>query len=101
MYFLFIKQATNEQRRATIPKEAPWKTLVLNKQFPLGGCEFSTVTSGTERKRGFFVIVARRSEPLVKMFPNLLLSLFLISNLYNKHSSNICLFYDKLRDSFS
>ena len=41
-------------RNKSIPKEAPWKTLVLNKQFrEKRGCEFSTVTSGTERKRGF------------------------------------------------
>ncbi len=41
-------------REAPIPKEAPWKTLVLNEQFrKKRGCEFSTVTSGTERKRGF------------------------------------------------
>ena len=37
-----------------IPKEAPWKTSALNEQTrKKRGCEFSTVTSGTERKRGF------------------------------------------------
>ena len=41
-------------REAPIPKEAPWKTLVLNEQFrKKRGCEFSTTTSGTERERGF------------------------------------------------
>jgi hypothetical protein len=38
----------------SIPKEAPWKTSVLNKQFrKKRNREFSTATSGTERKRGF------------------------------------------------
>ncbi len=37
-----------------IPKEAPWKTSALNEQFrKKRNCEFSTVTSGTERERGF------------------------------------------------
>ena len=45
-------------REAPIPKEAPWKTLVLNEQFrKKRGCEFSTTTSGTERERGFVGIV--------------------------------------------
>ncbi len=35
-----------------IPKEAPWKTSALN-ELSFMGCEFSTATSGTERKRGF------------------------------------------------
>ena len=34
-----------------IPKEAPWKTSALNEQ-TFTVCEFSTVTSGTERERG-------------------------------------------------
>ena len=37
-----------------IPKEAPWKTSALNELFrKKRNGEFSTVTSGTERKRGF------------------------------------------------
>ena len=37
-----------------IPKEAPWKTSALNEQFrKKRNREFSTVTSGTERERGF------------------------------------------------
>ena len=40
--------------KGSIPKEAPWKTLVLNKQFrKKRNHEFSTTTSGTERERGF------------------------------------------------
>ena len=35
-----------------IPKEAPWKTSALNERTYWFG-EFSTVTSGTERERGF------------------------------------------------
>ena len=34
-----------------IPKAAPWKTSALNEQ-TFTVCEFSTVTSGTERERG-------------------------------------------------
>ncbi len=36
-----------------IPKEAPWKTSALNEPFRKRNSEFSTATSGTERKRGF------------------------------------------------
>ena len=37
-----------------LPKEDPWKTLVLNEQFrEKRNREFSTATSGTERERGF------------------------------------------------
>ncbi len=51
-------------RQGSIPKEAPWKTLVLNEQF-LGkrNREFSTTTSGTERKRGFVGILPCWSVP--------------------------------------
>ncbi len=38
--------------KGSIPKKAPWKTLVLSKQ-PFMGCALSTTTSGTERERGF------------------------------------------------
>ena len=36
-----------------IPKEALWKTSELNEPFRKRNSEFSTATSGTERKRGF------------------------------------------------
>ena len=53
---------------SSIPKEAPWKTLVLNKQFrKKRGCEFSTTTSGTERERGFVGI----EDILGRTLPNL------------------------------
>ena len=53
--FLFTpEQPTNEQRQGIIPKEAPWKTSALNERFrKKRNSEFSTATSGTERKRGF------------------------------------------------
>ena len=35
---------------------------------PVKGCEFSTATSGTERKRGFVGIGAFLCEPLIKVF---------------------------------
>ncbi len=47
-----------------IPKEAPWKTLALNERFrKKRNGEFSTATSGTERKRGFAGILPCRSVP--------------------------------------
>ena len=56
-------------RKDPIPKEAPWKTLVLNEQFrEKRNGEFSTTTSGTERERGFVGIGSFRSEPLFQMF---------------------------------
>ena len=49
--------------------EDPWKTLALNEQFrKKRGCEFSTITSGTERERVFKGIVFLRREPLSKTF---------------------------------
>ena len=52
----------NQRRQESIPKEAPWKTLVLNEQFrKKRNREFSTTTSGTERKRGFVGILSCRS----------------------------------------
>ncbi len=51
---MYLAYAINKHQQGRIPKEAPWKTLVLNKQFrEKRGCEFSTATSGTERERGF------------------------------------------------
>ncbi len=45
-----LEQSTTERRQGNIPKEAPWKTSVLNSQFRRKrSCEFSTATSGTER----------------------------------------------------
>jgi len=57
--------STDERRQGSIPKEAPWKTLVLNERFrKKRNSEFSTATSGTERERGFVGILPCRSEPL-------------------------------------
>ncbi len=54
---------------SSIPKEAPWKTLVLNKQFrKKRGCEFSTTTSGTERERGFVGIEDIPPRPFGQQF---------------------------------
>ena len=69
-------------REAPIPKEAPWKTLVLNEQFrKKRGCEFSTITSGTERKRGFVGIYPSQSGNSVKVYKNSsTIPVFLIDN---------------------
>ncbi len=46
-----------------LPKEAPWKTSALNERTYRFG-EFSTATSGTERKRGFVGSISFLCEPL-------------------------------------
>ena len=64
----FLKQSINQRRQRSIPKEDPWKTLVLNKQTrKKRGCEFSTITSGTERERVFVGILLFLREPLILM----------------------------------
>ena len=52
----FLKEPIKQHREGSIPKEAPWKTSALNERTYRFG-EFSTATSGTERKRGFVGIV--------------------------------------------
>ncbi len=65
----FSGVANKQRRQRPIPKEAPWKTLVLNKQFRRErGCEFSTATSGTERERGFVGIGLCRSASFATVF---------------------------------
>ncbi len=53
---------------------------------PIKGCEFSTITSGTERKRGFDGILPCRSDPfLLLQLPKYHLhSLSLILFIHNK-----------------
>ncbi len=49
---MYLAYAINKHQQGRIPKEAPWKTLVLNER-TYRFDEFSTTTSGTERERGF------------------------------------------------
>ncbi len=49
---MYLAYAINKHQQGRIPKEAPWKTLVLNER-TYRFDEFSTATSGTERERGF------------------------------------------------
>ncbi len=68
----FRRIEINELRQSAIPKETPWKTLVLNERFrKKRNGEFSTATSGTERERGFVGIALCLSEPLSKMYSTL------------------------------
>ena len=41
---------------------------------PVKGYEFSTATSGTERKRGFVGMIICQSEPFILIYKNILLS---------------------------
>ena len=55
-------------REGSIPKEAPWKTSALNERTCKGSANLVSVTSGTERKRGFVGIeMPVLREPLVRM----------------------------------
>ena len=64
---MYLAYAINKHQQGRIPKEAPWKTLVLNER-TYRFDEFSTTTSGTERERGFVGNISARCELLVKMY---------------------------------
>ncbi len=67
MVIIFSQIRTVDRLAESIPKEAPWKTSALSKQ-PFMGCELSTVTSGTERKRGFVGISPSQEANLFNLY---------------------------------
>ncbi len=64
----FLKEPIKQHREGSIPKEAPWKTSALNERTYRFG-EFSTATSGTERKRGFVGILPSLCDPIRQHIP--------------------------------
>ena len=72
--------------RIPIPKEAPWKTSALNEPFrKKRNSEFSTATSGTERKRGFVGIGILVGANLSLKHPPILLLRFYLHSFCNSN----------------